>query len=204
MQTNTTKNRKKQIEEKATFLFRQRGYAATSMRDLAQELNIEAASLYSHIKSKEEILRGICFKMASLFFKALENVENNSNDLKPEEQLRKAIVEHTKVVTQDVAASAVFFNEWRHLSEPYLSEFIRLREQYELRFIHILNRGKVKKEFKMVDEKLAAQFILSSINWTYSWYKPEGRMSPNEIGHELSNFIIDGIKNNQVMPVHKI
>jgi AcrR family transcriptional regulator len=192
-------SRKIQIQEKATQLFCEKGYAATSMRDLAQELDIEAASLYSHIKSKEEILRKICFKIASLFFEAFQKIEHQSHDLSAEEYLKLAIIEHVKVIINDVAASAVFLNEWRHISEPYLTEFITLRKQYEQKFLDILNKGTIKKEFTGIDIKLATQFLLSSINWTYSWYKPSGRMSPDEIGNILASFVINGLINKDVV-----
>lgn len=191
----TTLNRRQEIEEKATLLFQERGYSATSMRHLALKLNIEAASLYSHIKSKEELLRGICFKMASLFFEAIEKVEQESKDSPAETVLRLSIVEHVKVITQDISASAVFLNEWRHLSAPYLEKFVLMRDQYEQKFMEILKRGSSGKEFIMMDEKLATQYILSSINWTHSWYKSSGRMNAEEIGHQLASFIINGLKN---------
>lgn len=193
METVVKKSRKQQIEEKATILFQERGYAATSMRDLAQDLGIEAASLYSHIKSKEEILQKICFRMADEFFSAWREVEleNSSQAAKME----KAMIAHVKVITKDTDASAVFFNEWRHLSEPFLSEFLGMRDDYEGRFKKILRDGMASGEFKIVDEKFMMLTILSSLNWTHNWYKPEGNLTPEEIGKRLSGLLLNGLKN---------
>jgi AcrR family transcriptional regulator len=67
-------SRKEQIIQKAAKLFKEKGFEAASMRDIAGELGIEAASLYSHIKSKDEILETICFRMADELLKAIEEV----------------------------------------------------------------------------------------------------------------------------------
>lgn len=192
METVIKKNRKQQIEEKATALFRERGYAATSMRDLAQVLGIEAASLYSHIKSKEEILQKICFRMADEFFEAWKDValENSSYAAK----MQKAAVAHVRVITRNTDASAVFFNEWRHLSEPFLGDFLAMREDYEGRFIQIIRDGIANNEFENVDEKFMMLTIISSLNWTHNWYKPQGSLTPEEIASRLSNLILNGLK----------
>ncbi len=191
METLVKKSRKEQIEEKATQLFQEKGYAATSMRDLAQVLGIEAASLYSHIKSKEEILQKICFRMADEFFKSWEEVEKENSSMA--EKMKKAMAAHIKVITQDTASSAVFFNEWRHLSEPHLSDFLAMREDYEGRFMQIINDGMASGEFKTVDPKFMMLTILSSLNWTHNWYNPSGSLSPLEVGDRLSNLLLNGL-----------
>lgn len=181
--------RKQQIEEQATALFKTKGYTASSMRDLAQILGIEAASLYSHIKSKEEILQNICFKMADTFFAAIEHVDETS----PEKQLEAAIKAHFQVISKNIDASAVFFNEWRHLSEPHLTKFLAMRTRYEQYFVEIIHQGIMKGLFRVIDEKFAMMTILSSINWTYQWYRPTGKMSMDEIGDHLSELLINGL-----------
>lgn len=192
MEIVAKKSRKAQIEEKATALFREKGYAATSMRDLAQVLGIEAASLYSHIKSKEEILQKICFRMADEFFGAWQEVEKGTAT--NADKIKKAARVHVRVITNDTDASAVFFNEWRHLSEPSLSEFLTLRDDYEGRFISIIEEGIAQGEFQQVDSKFMMLAILSSLNWTHNWYKPKGNLSPNEVADKLSNLILNGLK----------
>lgn len=192
MEIVAKKSRKAQIEEKATTLFREKGYAATSMRDLAQVLGIEAASLYSHIKSKEQILQKICFRMADEFFDAWKEVEMANESFA--QQMEKAAIAHVKVITTNTDASAVFFNEWRHLSEPYLTDFLQLRDDYEGRFISIIEKGIEAGEFQSVDAKFMMLAILSSLNWTHNWYKPGKTLKPEEVAKKLSNLILNGLK----------
>lgn len=172
-------------------MFRTKGYSASSMRDLAAVMGMEAASLYSHIRSKQEILQKICFRMADEFFQAIEKITEYS----PELRLEAAIKAHFKVITENIDASAVFFSEWRHLHEPVLSEFLALRSQYEQYFMQIIDDGIRQKQFRPVDQKLAMMTILSSINWTHQWYHPTGKMSAEEIGDQLSEILINGLIN---------
>ena len=82
-------SRLNELIEKATKLFAEKGFVASSMRDLAHEMGIEAASLYSHIHSKEEMLEIICFKKADQFLAALDEV--NDIYFNAEEKLRMVI-----------------------------------------------------------------------------------------------------------------
>ncbi len=182
-------SRKQQIHQQAMVMFRAKGYAASSMRDLAQVLGIEAASIYSHINSKQQILHKICFEMASAFFKAIETIDLPD----PVERLRMAIVAHFKVIADHPDASAVFFNEWRHLEEPALTEFLSLRAKYQEFYSKIIGQGIESGRFREIDPKLAVMTVLSAINWTHQWYRPEGELSKDEIGDQLSQLLITGL-----------
>jgi AcrR family transcriptional regulator len=187
-------SRKEQIFRTAAELFREKGYVASSMRDLAQRLGIEAASLYSHIRSKEEILHNICFEMAVEFRKSLEEVEKQK-DLTASEKLRRGIIGHVQVMARDLTASAVFMNEHRHLSEPFLRDFLLLRINYINRFKAIIEDGVKAGEFKSnIDVKLAVMTLFSSFNWMPQWYDPGGHIDPVELGRQLTDMLVNGLK----------
>lgn len=192
-------NRKDQIVDVAALLFKQKGYAATSMRDLATELGIEAASIYHHIKSKEELLESICFDMANKFISNAKEV--NDIYFNAEEKLRMAIKLHIETITENQNQSAVFLSEWRNLSEPKLNLFKQLRNQYENQFTIILIDGENEDIFDHTDKKFAVLSILSTINFVNEWYKPEGKMNASEIAEKLSNFIMGGLRKRLVTDV---
>src|SRR6476620_12636227 len=78
LKNKKTSPSKEDILSKAAWLFREKGYNATSMRDLAEEVGVEAASLYNHINSKSEILQEICFKVANRFMSHIEEVTHRT------------------------------------------------------------------------------------------------------------------------------
>ncbi len=188
-------SRKEQVIRSAAALFREKGYAASSMRDLAQKLGIEAASLYSHIKSKEEILQSLCFDMAAEFRKSLADVE--SKNVTSTDKLRLGIIGHIQVMAKDLTASAVFMNEHRHLSQPYLRDFLLLRINYINRFKAIIEEGARTGEFKdRIDKKLAVMTLFSSLNWMPLWYDPSSKIDPNDLGQQLADMLVNGLKQN--------
>lgn len=193
MEALTNLTRKEQVIRRAAELFREKGYVASSMRDLAQKMGIEAASLYSHIRSKEEILQNLCFDMATEFRKSLEEVERQN--ISATEKLRKGIIGHIQVMARDLTASAVFMNEHRHLSQPYLRDFLLLRINYINRFKSIIESGVASGEFKTtIDKKLAVMTLFSSLNWMPQWYDPLGVIDPVELGRQLADMLVNGLK----------
>jgi AcrR family transcriptional regulator len=186
-------SRKEQVIRSAAGLFREKGYAAASMRDLAQKLGIEAASLYSHIKSKEEILQSLCFDMATEFRKSLDEVEKQKGSAS--EKLKNGIIGHIQVMAKDLTASAVFMNEHRHLSQPYLRDFLLLRINYINRFKAIIEEGVKKGEFKInIDKKLAVMTLFSSLNWMPMWYDPNSNIDSLSLGQQLADMLVNGLR----------
>ncbi|QIX60315.1 TetR/AcrR family transcriptional regulator [Hymenobacter sp. BT18] len=188
----TPLSRKAQIDQVATDLFRRRGFAATSMRELAAALGIEAGSIYSHIRSKEEILHRICFGLAESFMGGLRAAQTEL-PATPAGQLRRAIENHVRVLIQDTAASTVFLHEWRHLSEPALTEFQHLRQQYEAEFRELIAQGVQTGALYTPDPAFAALTLLASLNWLPSWYRPDGPLTADQIAQRLTDQLLDGL-----------
>ena len=192
MTETVVSTRKEQIIAIASNMFRERGFAATSMRDLAGEVGIEPASLYSHFRSKEHILHKICFDIADQFFEAIEKI--NQLRLPPDDKLREAIIIHVTVIKTNADAFAVFLNDWHFLGEPSRGEFKVARKNYESIFREILTDGVKAGIFQDLDIKFMTLTLFSALNWIYHWFTPVGTMTPKEIGEKLSHLIIDGIK----------
>lgn len=194
--TNSGSGRREQIIQAAANLFCARGYEASSMRDIATTLNIEAASLYHHIKSKEEILETICFGMAETFLNGIREV--NDIYFNAEERLRMAIQNHVRILTSNLSQSTVFLHEWRSLKGEKLIAFKQLRDQYEKGFRTIVQDGMNEDIFGEVDARFAVLSILSSVNWIAEWYREDGAMSSDEIASRISDFVLGGLRKKLV------
>jgi AcrR family transcriptional regulator len=180
------------IRHTAKKMFKERGYAATSMRDLAREVGIEAASLYNHLSSKEELLHEICFDIAEQFFQAFQAAI--AEEKNPSKKLKAAIKAHIGVIATNLDASAVFFHEWIFLKEPELSKFKKLRYDYELGFRNLIQIGIKEKDFKELNVKIAVFTIFSALNATYDLYKSNEKLTQEEIAESISNLLLKGLK----------
>lgn len=186
--------RKDQITVSARSLFRTKGYRSTSMRDLANTVGIEAASLYSHVKSKEEILQKICFGLAEEFMAVIDDVQ--SKEWSADKKLAYAIEKHINVIVNNLDASGVFSHDWRHLSESSLTRFKQMRSKYENFFIRLVEDGIKENCFRDVNAKFVVMTLFNSMNWIYDHYKPNGKLKQSEISQELALMFLSGISKN--------
>jgi TetR/AcrR family transcriptional regulator, cholesterol catabolism regulator len=178
--------RREQILEQAARLFSRRGYHATSMRDIGEATGMLAGSLYAHIASKEELLYEIVMQAAEQFLGGLETVR--SSDLGPEEKLRRAIRAHIEVVAGNVDEARVFHHEWKALTGNRLAEARRLRNRYERLWDEILHGLPGAG-----DPKFARLLVLSAANWTYTWYRPDGPLSPEAVADRFTDLLLAGL-----------
>lgn len=185
-------SKKEFILQKASAMFRERGFTTTSMRDLAEAVGIEAASLYNHIQSKSEILQEIIFRTANDCYVHLDNLENNGmTNLKKIESLIRF---HVQMMLNRFDDYCVMINEWIHLSEPYLTNFTTQRRNYVQRMEAIIDEGVRNKEMKQVMPYVAMLTILSSVRGLEFWHRSNKKISPADLEENMVNYLINGLK----------
>lgn len=185
------KNKKQLIREAAARLFREKGYAATSMRDLARAVNLEASSLYNHIGSKAGLLRDICFENAQRYLEEMDRVEKMESSAG--EKVKALIHFHIRMATEDITSIMAFNDEWRHLDQPHLTEFKQLRKNYESRFRQILEEGMTTGEFKAAHPNIVLYTIFSSIRWLHDWYKPGHAVTKEQLQRDMTQLLLRGV-----------
>lgn len=188
--------RKREVIAEAQKVLKDKGFAATSVRDIAKALDMEPASLYSHFSSKEDILKITCFDMAQKFELAVKEV--NDIYFNAEEKLRMAIKFHVQILTENLDSAIIFIRDWRNLTGESLEQFIAKRNIYEEGMREIVQTGIDEGMFNETDKKFAALTILSSVNWIVEWYQPNGKLTPEEIAEKLSGFILSGLKKDTI------
>jgi len=181
-------SRRQAIEDVASDLFRERGYAATSIRDIARALSVQGASLYAHVTSKEDVLWAIVDRAASHFEAAAERAERDAAARRPgdpAEAVAALVRAHLEVLTADVDEAGVFVTEWRSLGPERRSAILGRRDAYEARFRRHIGDGIAIGAFAITDPAIAASALLSALNGVASWYDPKGRLPAGRIADHL-------------------
>jgi TetR/AcrR family transcriptional regulator, cholesterol catabolism regulator len=174
-----TETRRLQIDDAASALFREHGYAATSVRQIARALDLQGASLYAHVASKEDVLWSIVDRTASRFEHAAETSDEPS--MLPAERLARLVRAHVRVITEQPGAATVFVHEWRGLNGDRRAAVLARRDRYERRWRMLIEEGAASGAFARVDAAAAAAFLLAALNGVAAWYRPDGRLSAGSL-----------------------
>ena len=191
--------RRRQIEDVASALFSSRGYAATSMRDIARVLDLQGGSLYAHIPSKEAVLAAIVEEAAEEFHAAVRPVAERPGPAA--ERLREMIAAHVHVVTGGRERAKVFLFEWTFLGEERRAAVTRSRAAYQAYFERVVAEGVAAGELATPDPKLAAVFILSAMNAMAHWYRPDGALAPDALAEHYADLFLSGLQPSERTPM---
>lgn len=186
-----TISRKEEIIATATRLFYEKGYTAVSMRDIATAMDIKAASLYNHIKSKQEILSEIILKVAKEFTDGMVSVvTENTSAIK---KVEKVIELHIDITVNHSEALAALNIDWMHLEEEDLEAFVKMREDYEENFRIIIKQGMDAGEIKSYHPEVILFSLLSTLRTLYLWYQKRGKVDVNILKKDMVSVLIKGI-----------
>lgn len=184
--------RKQRIIDTAASLFHHKGYASTTLDDVAGELGISKAALYHYVGSKDELL-------SIIYTQAFENVfkdtyEMSGMDLPPDEKLRLIIRNHiNNIIIKDLSMFSVFFSEESQLPEKDFKKIREEKKKYTRIVEEIIAEGISQGMFKKTDSNLQAYAILGMCNWIYKWYTPEKtNYTPDQIADHFISLLQNG------------
>ena len=182
---------KQEIIVTAAALFNEKSFSATSVQDIADALHVTKAALYYYVSSKEEILYEIfdqTMTTAELRLKKLLE-----RDLPVEELFRGFIYNQIMAYIDEMPNITIFFTETANLLPENRKSLNDRRRKYEDVIVGILEDGIGKNYFRKVDVRPALYGIIGMCNWLYHWYKPEGRLKPEDIADLYTDVIFNGM-----------
>ena len=188
---------KQLILEAAAQIFSQKGYHATSMQDIASAVDLKKASLYHHISSKQEILLALLNQALDLVIAQVN--EALSVEAPYPEKLRRAMRTYLETLVANRELSAVLLFEYRSLEGQRFSQHTIRRDRFERLWRDQIQSGVDAGIFRCQAPAPAARALLGMMNWTITWYRPEGPSSPQEIADQYAGMLINGLLTREVV-----
>lgn len=194
-----TLSRKQEICITAARLFKQKGYSAVTMRDLAAAVGVKAASLYNHISSKEEILNEVILTIAQQFTEGIEEIRFRESVLKPHKiapisaKLEAVIAQHVHLTADNPYGMAALNNDWMHLGEGK-AQYLKLRSDYEQHFREMIKEGKTEGILKDIDEEVILFSTLGTLRNLYLWIPKKAVLDRAQLIKSLSETLLKGIE----------
>ncbi len=185
-------SKKELIVQKAACMFREKGFPATSMRDLAESVGIEAASLYNHIQSKSEILQEIIFRISDDCYNHINELDNTG--LSHLQKIESVTRFHIQMMLTRFEEYHVMINEWIHLEAQPLADFITQRRNYVQRLESFISEGIGAKEIKPILPYVAVLTILSAVRGLEFWHRSQKTYTPEELEENMVTYLIGGLK----------
>lgn len=179
------------ILDAAAQIFRQKGYYAASMQDIANAVNLQKASLYHHVSGKQEILLALLDRALTLLIDRLEPIAEGQRP--PGEKLRAMILAYLQVLTDQRDLAAVLLLEHRSLKPHLHARHVPFRDRFEALWRKVLEEGVREGVFQCDDVPTATRILLGAMNWTITWYHPEGPLPIESIADRITTIFLRGM-----------
>ena len=189
---NESASRERDIVATAARLFKEKGYRATTLEDIAAAVGMLKGSLYYYIRSKEELLYLVVRDPIRQVYSELEAIV--VADLPFNEKIARAIANHMTVFHLHYPHIAVYLHDYRHLMDKLEQNVIETPKQYQRLWDALLRQGIAAGEIRGdIDVTMAGYALLGMCNWAYRWYNPRGRLSPQEIAEVFTKIALQGL-----------
>ncbi len=183
--------RRDDILQAAAQIFREKGYHAASMQDIAASVNLQKASLYHHVEGKQEILLAILDQALDILIKDFQTVV--VQNLPAAQKLRLAIRTYIGRLTQEADLAAVLLLEHRSLAPDLRARHIRRRDRLESMWRSLIREGVERGEFREVDVAVVGFALLGVQNWVITWYSESGPLSPEQMADQFAELFLGGL-----------
>lgn len=193
-------SKNEQILAEAVRIFKQKGYHATSVQDIADAVGLQKGSLYHYIASKDELLFKIFERSTGALTQRLQVIIASDNS--PIEKLQEAIQAHVIVLCEHLDTYTVYLAERRTLAGRTQSKVRAEAQRHAHLLEQIICEGITSGDLHPVDSKMAAHAILGMCNWLYQWYSPKGRLLPQDIARIFADLVIRGMATNSRIGNH--
>jgi len=185
-------SREDEIVAAAGRIFREKGYHATSVRDIAESVGLLKGSLYHYIRSKEELLARLFEGLLEDTVRELEAIVARGGSA--DARLGAMVRAYAAAVMANHDAVGLYLRESRSLPAPELAKLGARRRRMRALFTEVIAEGARSGAFAVSDAKIAALTILGSCNWLYEWYRPGGRLSSDAIADELAERAVKSVR----------
>lgn len=179
------------ILDAAAQVFRQKGYHGASMSDIAEAVNLQKASLYHHVSSKQEILLALLERALGMLTDHIASI--SSQPLSADERLRQMIRGYLSTLAANADLTTVLLFEHRSLDKKFHARHVPHRDKFEGLWRDVLNEGVNAGIFDCKDTAMATRALMGILNWTLTWYRPDGSKSIEQIADEYADLLMKGL-----------
>jgi len=179
------------ILEAAAQVFRQKGFHGASMNDIAEAVNLQKASLYHHVSSKQEILVDILDQALQLLLERISAI--TTQNISADKKLQLMIREYLQILVDNIDLASVLLFEHRALERRQLARHIPNRDKFEGLWRDAIAEGVKAKVFQCDDPALVARALLGQLNWTITWFDPNGQKTIEQVADSYSRLLLNGL-----------